>query len=66
MNRKRRKKVGTEQQDCSVNLEVVHLNAAGIDIGNGPTTWPYPQAEIQTQCGSLPALRRICTVWRAG
>ena len=34
MNRKRRKKVGTEQQDWSVNLEVVHPNAAGIDIGN--------------------------------
>jgi hypothetical protein len=34
MNRKRRKKVGTEQQDWSLNLEVVHPNAAGIDIGN--------------------------------
>ncbi len=34
MNRKRRKKVGSEQQDWSLNLEVVHPNAAGIDIGN--------------------------------
>ena len=34
MNRKRRKKAGTEQQDWSLNLEIVHPNAAGIDIGN--------------------------------
>ncbi len=34
MNRKRRKKAVNEQQDWSVNLHVVHPNAAGIDIGN--------------------------------
>jgi transposase len=34
MNRRRRKKAVNEQQHWSVNLEVVHPNAAGIDIGN--------------------------------
>lgn len=34
MNRRRKKKSGNEQQDWSVNLNVVHPNAAGIDIGN--------------------------------
>jgi transposase len=34
MNRKRRKKGGSEQQDWRLNLDVVHANAAGIDIGN--------------------------------
>jgi transposase len=34
MNRRRKKKSGNEQQDWSVNLDVVHPNAAGIDIGN--------------------------------
>jgi transposase len=34
MSGKRRKKAGNEQPDWSVNLEVVHPNAAGIDIGN--------------------------------
>src|SRR5260370_3282442 len=34
MNGKRKKKAGNEQQDWKVNLEVVHPNAAGIDIGN--------------------------------
>jgi transposase len=34
MNRKRKKKAGNEQQDWSLNLDVVHPNAAGIDIGN--------------------------------
>jgi hypothetical protein len=34
MNRRRKKKAGNEQQDWSVNLDVVHPNAAGIDIGN--------------------------------
>jgi transposase len=33
MNRKGKKKAGNEQQDW-VNLDVVHANAAGIDIGN--------------------------------
>ena len=66
MNRKRRKKVGTEQQDWSLNLEVVHLNAAGIDIGNESHYVAVPPGRDPTQCGSLPALLRICTVWRAG
>ena len=34
MNRRRKKKAGNEQQDWSVNLDVVHPNAAGIDMGN--------------------------------
>ena len=34
MNRKRRKKARNEQQNWSVNLDVVHPNAAGVDIGN--------------------------------
>lgn len=34
MSGKRRKKAGNEQPDWSVNLDVVHPNAAGIDIGN--------------------------------
>jgi hypothetical protein len=34
MNRKRSKKIGTKQQEWSLNLQVVHPNAAGIDIGN--------------------------------
>jgi hypothetical protein len=34
MNRRRKKKTGNEQPDWSVNLDVVHANAAGIDIGN--------------------------------
>jgi len=34
MNRKRRKKAMNEQQNWSVNLDVVHPNAAGVDIGN--------------------------------
>lgn len=34
MNRRRKKRAGNEQQDWSVNLDVVHPNAAGIDIGN--------------------------------
>jgi hypothetical protein len=34
MNRKRGKNAGTKQQDWSLNLEIVHPNAAGIDIGN--------------------------------
>jgi transposase len=34
MKRKRSKKASREQQDWSLNLAVVHPNAAGIDIGN--------------------------------
>lgn len=34
MNGKRKKKAKNEQQDWSLNLDVVHPNAAGIDIGN--------------------------------
>jgi len=34
MKRKRSKNAGGKQQDWSLNLNVVHLNAAGIDIGN--------------------------------
>jgi transposase len=34
MKGKRKEKAGNEQQDWSVNLHVVHPNAAGIDIGN--------------------------------
>ncbi|HKF04341.1 MAG TPA: IS110 family transposase [Candidatus Sulfotelmatobacter sp.] len=34
MSGKRRKKAGNEQPDWRVNLDVVHPNAAGIDIGN--------------------------------
>jgi len=34
MNGKRKKKAKNEQQDWSLNLDVVHSNAAGIDIGN--------------------------------
>jgi transposase len=34
MNHKHRKKSVNEQQGWSLNLEVVHPNAAGIDIGN--------------------------------
>ena len=34
MSGKRRKKAGNEQPYWSVNLDVVHPNAAGIDIGN--------------------------------
>ena len=34
MSRKRNKRTKSEQQEWSLNLEVVHPNAAGIDIGN--------------------------------
>ena len=34
MKRKGSKKAGREQQEWSLNLDVVHPNAAGIDIGN--------------------------------
>lgn len=34
MRRKGNKKASREQQDWSLNLDVVHHNAAGIDIGN--------------------------------
>ncbi len=34
MSPKRRKKPVNEQQGWSLNLEAVHPNAAGIDIGN--------------------------------
>src|SRR5215472_8350433 len=34
MKRKGSKKASREQQDWSLNLTVVHPNAAGIDIGN--------------------------------
>jgi len=34
MKRKGSKKSSREQQDWSLNLDVVHPNAAGIDIGN--------------------------------
>jgi hypothetical protein len=34
MNGKRKKKAKNERQDWSLNLNVVHPNAAGIDIGN--------------------------------
>src|SRR5258708_28219737 len=34
MSRRRKKKAENEQPDWSVNLDVVHPNAAGIDIGN--------------------------------
>jgi hypothetical protein len=34
MNRKLGKNAGTKQQDWNLHLEIVHPNAAGIDIGN--------------------------------
>ena len=34
MSRKRNTRTKSEQQEWSLNLEVVHPNAAGIDIGN--------------------------------
>jgi hypothetical protein len=34
MSQKRKNETGKEQQDWSLNLDGVHANAAGIDIGN--------------------------------
>jgi hypothetical protein len=34
MKQKQNKQIGSGQQDRSLNLDVVHANAAGLDIGN--------------------------------
>ena len=66
MNRRRKKKAGNEQQHWSVNLDVVHPNAAGIDIGNESHYVAVPRIEMRSQCGSLPASRRPCSRWQLG
>ena len=66
MNRKHRKKAVNEPQDWSLNLDVVHPNAAGIDIGNESHYVAVSPDRDPIPCGSLPASLKICTVWRTG
>lgn len=47
-------------------LEIVHPNAAGIDIG-GSEHWVAVSPERDASpCGALGVLRRTCVRWRDG
>jgi hypothetical protein len=54
MNWKRRKKGVSEQQDWRLNLDVVHANAAGIDIGNESRYVLCHPIRTQSRYGTLP------------
>ena len=61
MSQKRRKQIRSRQPEWSLNLEVVHPNAAGIDIGNeshrSPAVVPLPQSRTHPPQSQLPAPR---------
>jgi hypothetical protein len=48
MNRKQRRELARKIQADDVSLEVVHPDAAGIDIGNECTTWRCRQSGMQS------------------
>ena len=65
MSQKRSKQI-SGQPEWSLNLEVVHPNAAGIDIGNESHYVAVAPNRDANPVGSLPAFRRICIVWPTG
>jgi hypothetical protein len=60
MNRKRRKKGLSEQQDWSLSLAVVHPNAPGIDIGNECQYVAVPPG------GDPEPVRAVCLLYDRG
>jgi hypothetical protein len=51
LNRKQRKELARRLQSADPGLEVMHPNAAGIDVGNSTTTSPYGLIAMPTPCG---------------
>ena len=63
---KRSKKANREQKDWSSNLDVVHPNAACIDIDNESHYVAVPPDRDAEPCGTSPVLPRTCGAWRLG
>ena len=46
-------------EDDAMSLQVVHPNAAGIDMATRPITWRYHRTGTRKRCGDSTASRRI-------
>ena len=57
--RKQRKELQRQLHTENPGLELVHPNAAGIDIGNESHLWPCRRRAIPGLSGSLAVGRRI-------
>jgi len=55
MNRKQRREMTRQIQSEDLSLEVIHPDAAGIDIGNESHYAAVPRAEIANRYGSSGA-----------
>jgi hypothetical protein len=66
MNRQERRE--WQQRLCGedTGLEVVHPDAAGIDVGTRVILWRCRRTGMSNPCGSLDRGQRICGVWRSG
>jgi hypothetical protein len=55
MNRKQRREMTRKIQSEDISLEMIHPDAAGIDIGNESTTWPSRRHGIANRYGASDA-----------
>ena len=55
MNRKQRREMIRKMQSEDLSLEVIHPDAAGIDIGNNLTTRRYRRPAIANLCDASDA-----------
>jgi hypothetical protein len=55
MNRKQRRETMRKIQSEEIRLEVVHPDAAGIDIGNEFHSWLYRRAATANRCSASGA-----------
>src|SRR5471030_2174907 len=66
LNRKQRKELERRFHTESPELEIVHPNAAGIDIGNESHFVSVPPGQDQERCASSEAGQRIYNAWPNG
>ena len=66
MNRKQRREMMRKIQSEDLNLEVVHPQAAGIDIGNAFHYQRYRRAVTRNRCDALAALPPSSRRWPSG
>lgn len=58
MNRKQRREMMRKMQSEDLSLDVVHPNAAGIDMGNEPTMWQSRLTATANRCDVSAAPQR--------
>jgi hypothetical protein len=66
MNRKEPREWPQRLDAEDAGREVVHSDAAGIDVGNASHFVAVPPDRDEQPCGSLDHGRRICGTWRNG